>query len=155
MQLALLCPEDLSVAQLPVYEAFERAIQADGYQGFEVRNADGAFVGPWGVILQFPELAAPLGRFIDLVQNLDGVSERARQVIILTIGGRYPGRPGIATARDRSSYCVARSRRLRPRRGCRDLLVIKVRRVREHEAMRALRLEVLTARRALSRCKRR
>lgn len=85
------------------------------------------------MILQFPELAAPLGRFIDLVQNIDGVSERALQVIILTIGGQYPGRPSIATARDRNSYCVARSRRLRPRRGCRDLLVIKVRRVREHE----------------------
>ena len=48
MRLPLLCPEDLAATQLPVYEAFERAIQADEYQGVEVRNADGAFVGPSG-----------------------------------------------------------------------------------------------------------
>jgi 4-carboxymuconolactone decarboxylase len=88
VRLPLLCPEDLPDKQRPVYESFEKATQAEEYQGFEVRNADGAFVGPWGVMLHFAELATPLGRFIDLVQNLDGVSERARQVVILTIGGR-------------------------------------------------------------------
>lgn len=89
MRLPLLRPADLSATQRPVYAAFEQATKAAEYQGFEVRNADGAFVGPWGVMLHFPELATPLGRFIDLVQQLDGLSERARQVVILTIGGRF------------------------------------------------------------------
>lgn len=88
MRLPLLRPEELSATQRPLYEAFLRGTQADEYQGFEVRNADGAFVGPWGVMLHFPDLAAPLGQFIDLAQRLDGLTERARQVVILTIGGR-------------------------------------------------------------------
>lgn len=40
-------------------------------------------------MLHFPELAQPLGRFIDLAQQLPGLSERARQVVILTIGARF------------------------------------------------------------------
>jgi len=60
-----------------------------GYAGFEVRNGDGAFVGPWGVMLHFPELAQPLGRFGNLAQQLPGLPERARQVVVLTIGARF------------------------------------------------------------------
>jgi 4-carboxymuconolactone decarboxylase len=89
MRLPLLRPAELTAEQRPLYESFEQMTQAEEYQGFEVRNPDGAFVGPWGVLLHFPDLAVPLGRFIGLAQKLDGVSERARQVVILTIGGRF------------------------------------------------------------------
>jgi 4-carboxymuconolactone decarboxylase len=89
MRLPLLRPAELTAEQRPLYESFEQMTRAEEYQGFEVRNPDGAFVGPWGVLLHFPDLAVPLGRFIGLVQKLDGVSERARQVVILTIGGRF------------------------------------------------------------------
>lgn len=40
-------------------------------------------------MLHFPELAVPLSEFIGIAQKLDGVSERARQVVILTLGARY------------------------------------------------------------------
>jgi 4-carboxymuconolactone decarboxylase len=40
-------------------------------------------------MLHFPDLAVPLGEFISLAQKLPGLSERARQVVILTIGGRF------------------------------------------------------------------
>jgi 4-carboxymuconolactone decarboxylase len=89
MRLPLLRPGELTAEQRPLYESFERMTQSEEYQGFEVRNSDGAFVGPWGVLLHFPDLAVPLGRFVGLAQKLDGVSERARQVVILTIGGRF------------------------------------------------------------------
>lgn len=89
MRLPYVPPEQLTSAQRPLYDAFEATTKQDEYQGFEVRRADGAFVGPWGVMLHFPELAVPLGRFIALAQKLDGISERARQVVILTIGGRF------------------------------------------------------------------
>ncbi|WP_158862288.1 carboxymuconolactone decarboxylase family protein [Leifsonia sp. AG29] len=87
MRLPLLRPDELSPTQRTLYSAFERGTQADEYQGFTVRNSEGAFVGPWGVMLHFPDLAAPLGRFIDLCQNLPGLTERARQVVIMTIAG--------------------------------------------------------------------
>jgi 4-carboxymuconolactone decarboxylase len=42
-----------------------------------------------GVFLQFPELSKPLIDFINLAQKLPGLSERARQVVILAIGGQF------------------------------------------------------------------
>jgi 4-carboxymuconolactone decarboxylase len=89
LRLPLVSPAELSAEQRPLYEAFEASTRAVEYQGFEVKNAEGAFVGPWGVMLHFPDLALPLGRFIGLAQRLDGISERARQVVILTVGGRF------------------------------------------------------------------
>lgn len=89
MRLPLLRPADLTAEQQPLYRAFDAMVDGEEYAGFEVRNADGAFVGPWGVMIHFPELAQPLGRFIDLAQKLPGLSERARQVVILTIGARF------------------------------------------------------------------
>jgi 4-carboxymuconolactone decarboxylase len=89
MRLPLLRPADLSAEQQPLYRTFEAMVKGEEYAGFEVRNSDGAFVGPWGVMLHFPEPAQPLGRFINLAQQLPGLSERARQVVILTIGARF------------------------------------------------------------------
>jgi 4-carboxymuconolactone decarboxylase len=89
MRLPLLRPADLSAEQQPLYGTFEAMVKGDEYAGFEVRDSNGAFVGPWGVMLHFPELAQPLGRFINLAQQLPGLSERARQVVILTIGARF------------------------------------------------------------------
>ena len=89
MRLPLVRPADLTTEQQPLYRRFEAMVQDEEYAGFEVRDGDGAFVGPWGVMLQFPELARPLGQFIDLAQKLPGLSERARQVVILTIGARF------------------------------------------------------------------
>lgn len=89
MRLPLLAEAELAAGQRPLYEAMEKMTRAAEYQGLEVMNPDGAFVGPWGVLLHFPDLAVPLGQFINLVQKLPGLSERARQVVILTIGGRF------------------------------------------------------------------
>lgn len=89
MRLPLLRPVELSAEQQPLYRAIDAMVEGEEYAGFEVRDAEGAFVGPWGVMLHFPELAQPLGRFIDLAQQLPGLSERARQVVILTIGARF------------------------------------------------------------------
>jgi hypothetical protein len=41
-----------------------------------VKNADGAFVRPWGVMLHFPDLTRPPGQFIDIAQRLPGLGER-------------------------------------------------------------------------------
>lgn len=72
-----------------MYDSFEKMVQAREYSGFEVRNPEGAYIGPWGMFLQFPELSKPLIDFINLAQKLPGLSERARQVVILAIGGQF------------------------------------------------------------------
>jgi 4-carboxymuconolactone decarboxylase len=89
MRLPLVPPAELTAIQRPLYDAFETMTKDAEYQGFEVKNAAGAFTGPWGVMLHFPDLAAPLGEFINLAQRMPGLSERARQVVIVTIGGRF------------------------------------------------------------------
>lgn len=89
MRLPLVPQAELTTRQRPLYDAFEAMTREEEYQGFDVKNADGAFTGPWGVMLHFPDLAVPLGQFIDLAQKLPGLSERARQAVILTIGGRF------------------------------------------------------------------
>ena len=88
MRLPLLTPAELTAEQRALYEACEAMTQDEEYQGFEVKNAEGAFVGPWGVLMHFPDLAVPLGQFINVAQKLPGLSERARQVVILTTGAR-------------------------------------------------------------------
>jgi 4-carboxymuconolactone decarboxylase len=89
MRLPLIVPADLTDEQRPMYDAFTSMVKAKEYQGFEVRNREGAFIGPWAVFLQFPQLSKPLIEFINLAQKLPGLSERARQVVILTIGGHF------------------------------------------------------------------
>ncbi|MFJ4654427.1 hypothetical protein ACIP5Y_24420 [Nocardia sp. NPDC088792] len=59
------------------------------YRGPEATDSDGAFVGPWSVLLRFPDLARPLSEFIALTPRLPGLSERVRQVVILTVGAHF------------------------------------------------------------------
>ena len=89
MRLPSLTPAELSPVQKDLYDRFDAMVEDDAYRGFEVKRPDGAFAGPWGVMLHFPDLAVPLGRFIDLAQQLPGLSERARQAVILAVGGRF------------------------------------------------------------------
>jgi 4-carboxymuconolactone decarboxylase len=48
MRLQLLRPADLTAEQRSLYGIFDAMVMGGEYAGFEVRNADGAFVGPWG-----------------------------------------------------------------------------------------------------------
>ena len=68
------CRQILTAEQRPLYVSFEKMVQAREYSGFEVRNPEGAYIGPWGVFLQFPELSKPLIDFINLAQKLPGLS---------------------------------------------------------------------------------
>jgi 4-carboxymuconolactone decarboxylase len=89
MRLPMIKPDELSPAQRALYDRFEAMVSDDAYTGFEVKRPDGAYTGPWGVLIHFPELARPLGEFVDLAQKLPGLSERERQIVILTIGARF------------------------------------------------------------------
>jgi 4-carboxymuconolactone decarboxylase len=56
MRLSLLPPADPDATQRALYETCEAMTQGEEYQGLEVKTPDGAFVGPWGVMLHFPDL---------------------------------------------------------------------------------------------------
>ena len=67
MRLPLILPADLTAEQRPMYASFEKMVQAKEYSGFEVRNPDGAYIGPWGV---FHPLAARAGLRADQIAAL-------------------------------------------------------------------------------------
>lgn len=89
MRLPLIPPAELTTEQRSLYDAFQKMTQDEEHLGFQVQNSEEAFVGPWGVLMHFPDLAVSLGQFVNTVQRLPGLSERARQVVVLTIGGRF------------------------------------------------------------------
>jgi 4-carboxymuconolactone decarboxylase len=82
-------PTGLTAEQRTLRDILDAMTEAEKCRGLEVKNSDGAFVGPWGALLRFPDLARPLCQFIGLTQRLPGLSERARQVVILTIGAHF------------------------------------------------------------------
>lgn len=48
MRLPMVRPADLSAEQQLLYRGFEAMVEGEEYTGFQVRNSDGAFVGPDG-----------------------------------------------------------------------------------------------------------
>ena len=89
MRLPIFHPNEISEAQRPVYESGKRAAQADAASGFQTETSDGVLIGPWSVLLNFPKLASSFGQFLEGIQAMSGLSPSARQVVILTVGGRF------------------------------------------------------------------
>ncbi|WP_428338458.1 carboxymuconolactone decarboxylase family protein [Mycobacterium sp.] len=87
MRLPLYRPSELTAEQRSFYDASEKIIESASLAGFQAKNGDGAFLGPWSVLMNFPALATGLGQFVSAVENMRGLSDRARQVVILTVGG--------------------------------------------------------------------
>ena len=89
MRLPPLRPEQLSDAQRVVYQQFRTMAESDQETGFETIHPDGTLLGPWSVLLHFPDLAPGLQRFIEGITAMTSVSESAKQVVILTVAGRF------------------------------------------------------------------
>ena len=89
MRLASLPPDRLSDAQRPVYEKFRAMAKADQGTGFQTMHPDGTLLGPWSVMLHFPDLAPRLQHFVEEIVAMTSVSESAKQVVILTVAGRF------------------------------------------------------------------
>jgi hypothetical protein len=54
MRLPSILPADLTAERRPAYGSFEKTVHAKEHSGFEVRNPDGAYIGPWGGIPAVP-----------------------------------------------------------------------------------------------------
>jgi 4-carboxymuconolactone decarboxylase len=88
MRLPLIRPADMTAKQQSLYNAFEAMVRTDEFAGITTKQSDGAFLGPFGVMLHFPEAGAALAQFSRAVSRLPGLSPSARQVVILAVGGR-------------------------------------------------------------------
>jgi 4-carboxymuconolactone decarboxylase len=89
MRLPLVPPADLTSEQEALYRVFEKMVTTDEFTGMTVQRADGAFLGPFGVMLHLPAAGSALAQYSRAVSgSLAPLSPSARQVVILTVGGR-------------------------------------------------------------------
>ena len=89
MRLPFLTPTDLTAEQEPLYRLFEQMVATEEFIGMTVRRADGAFLGPFAVLLHVPAVGAAFAEYSRAVSgSLASLSPSARQVVILTVGGR-------------------------------------------------------------------
>ena len=89
MRLPDVRPDALTEAQRPVYEAFQQMARSESGAGYEILRPDGTFLGPWSVLLHFPDVADGLGQFASAVGKMQALSPDARQVVVLTVGGHF------------------------------------------------------------------
>ena len=90
MRLPLLAPNQLTTEQQPLYRLFERMVATDEVTGLTTQRRDGAFLGPFAVMLHFPAAGNALAHYARAVSGLLApLSPAARQVVILTVGGRF------------------------------------------------------------------
>ncbi|MEH1847553.1 MAG: carboxymuconolactone decarboxylase family protein [Nostoc sp.] len=68
--------DDIDTHQVPWAEAV----------GFVAKVADGSLIGPFNVVLQSPEIVAAFGILQSVEAKNTTLSERVRQVVILTVG---------------------------------------------------------------------
>ena len=87
MRLPIYRPDQLTTEQRHVYEASEEIVKPASLAGFQAKTRDGALLGPWSVLMNFPAIAFGFGQLTSEVEKMCGLSQRARQVVILTVAG--------------------------------------------------------------------
>ncbi|AME27322.1 carboxymuconolactone decarboxylase family protein [Burkholderia sp. PAMC 26561] len=80
-------PQELTAAQEAVYETVNsKMVPWAQAAGFQAKLDDGKLVGPFNTILLSPEIAASFLALQASEQEHTSLSERVRQVVILTVG---------------------------------------------------------------------
>ena len=86
-RLALLYPQQLDGAQKNLYTSIDRkAIPWAAASGFKAKLPDGRLIGPYNPILLSPAIAVSFLELLAAEQEHSTLSNRIRQVIILTVG---------------------------------------------------------------------
>ena len=83
-------PAQLSEDQKSLYKAInENAVPWAEGSGFVAKLDDGRLVGPFNIVLESPELGAAFLQLQSAEEKRTSLSERVRQVVILTIGSAW------------------------------------------------------------------
>jgi len=77
-------PAGLSEAQRAVHDAITGGPRG-GASPFPLRNPDGSLVGPFGLMVRFPVLGAPLQELGSALRYGTRMSARVREIVILTV----------------------------------------------------------------------
>ncbi len=89
-RIPLFDPQALTPAQQTVYSTIsEKMVPWAEAAGFKARLADGKLIGPFNTILASPEIASSFLALQGSEEEHTSLSERVRQVVILTVGAVY------------------------------------------------------------------
>ena len=80
-------PGELTASQQSLYKVIsETAVPWANASGFVAKVDDGRLIGPFNVVLESPDLGAAFLQFQSAEEKMTTLSERVRQVVILTVG---------------------------------------------------------------------
>jgi 4-carboxymuconolactone decarboxylase len=80
-------PAELDVSQQSLYKLIsETAVPWANASGFVAKVDEGRLIGPFNVVLESPDLGAAFLQFQSAEEKMTTLSERVRQVVILTVG---------------------------------------------------------------------
>ncbi|AXC12063.1 hypothetical protein ACPOL_2752 [Acidisarcina polymorpha] len=86
-RIALSEPSGLSASQQSLYKVIdETAVPWADASGFVAKVEDGRLIGPFNTVLESPELGGAFLSFQNAEQNMTSLTERVRQIVILTVG---------------------------------------------------------------------
>ena len=89
-RIPLFDPQALTPAQRAVYSTIDKKMVTWAESaGFKAKLADGKLIGPFNTILASPAIGSSFLALQDSEQEHTSLSERARQVVILTVGAVY------------------------------------------------------------------
>lgn len=88
MRLPLIPPHRLTPEQASLYADMKAGIN-DHLTAFRSEDADGALVGPWSAWLHEPAIGGAIWNLAKLITVNATVSEAARQIVILAVGGHF------------------------------------------------------------------
>ena len=89
-RIPLFDPRALTPAQQAVYNTVDKKMVPWAESaGFKAKLADGKLIGPFNTILASPEIGSSFLAFQGSEQEHTSLSERIRQVVILTVGAVY------------------------------------------------------------------
>ncbi|WP_253828464.1 carboxymuconolactone decarboxylase family protein [Prauserella aidingensis] len=76
---------EMTDEQRAVYDAILYGPRARGPQHFELRNLDGTLRGPFGLMVEYPEVGGPLQALGAAVRFRTTLSDREREIAVLTV----------------------------------------------------------------------
>lgn len=88
MRLQNISPSQLTPPQRSLYDIVNASIEKH-LQGFVAKRQDGALIGPFNILLHFPELGAPVWSVFSALADRSSLPPFVREIAILMTGARY------------------------------------------------------------------
>ena len=91
MRLTPINPASLKESQRALYESISNGIEAN-FKSFTAKDNDGALLGPFNPMIQFPQYGAALWDYNKALSANSTLSKTAREVATLIVGARFSAR---------------------------------------------------------------